>query len=114
MFDTIKNMLGLGAKVDYAELVQQGAIIVDVRTKGEYAGGHIKGSINIPVDQLSKNLNKFSDKNKLICEKKTVLRLPKSATALTMMKTRSLISSTLGRWSVLRAWPGSPAYRAGS
>ena len=29
MFDTIKNMLGLGAKVDYAELVQQGAIIVD-------------------------------------------------------------------------------------
>jgi len=47
-------------------LVNQGAIILDVRSKGEYAGGHIKGSINIPVDQLSGNLNKLKDKNKVI------------------------------------------------
>ena len=66
MIDTIKKLLGLGPKVNYAELVNQGAIILDVRTKGEYAGGHIKGSINISVDQLAGNLAKLKDKNKPI------------------------------------------------
>lgn len=64
MLNAIKKFLGLGPKADYAQLVKQGAIILDVRSKGEYAGGHIKGSINIPVDQLSNNLSKLKDKNK--------------------------------------------------
>lgn len=66
MIQRIKNLLGLGPKVDYAELVKQGAIILDVRTTSEYAGGHIQGSINIPVDQLNRNLSKLKDKNKPI------------------------------------------------
>ncbi len=64
MINTIKNLLGLGPKIDFAELVRQGAVIVDVRTKGEYQGGHIRGSLNIPVDVLGKHLDKLSDKNK--------------------------------------------------
>ena len=66
MINAIKNLLGLGPKVDYAELVKKGAIILDVRSSGEYSGGHVKGSINIPVDQLNKNLSKLKDKNKPI------------------------------------------------
>ena len=66
MINTIKQLFGLGPKVDYAELVKQGAIILDVRSKGEYAGGHIKGSVNISVDTLSNNLSKLKDKNKPI------------------------------------------------
>jgi phage shock protein E len=46
--------------------VKQGAMILDVRTKGEYATGHIKGSVNIPVVQLGNNLNKLKDKNRTI------------------------------------------------
>lgn len=53
-------------KTDYAELVKKGAVILDVRSKSEYDGGHIKNSINIPVDQLQKNLSKLKDKNKPI------------------------------------------------
>jgi hypothetical protein len=41
-----------GPGVDYAQLVKNGAIILDVRTPGEYAGGHIKGSKNIPLQSL--------------------------------------------------------------
>lgn len=65
MINTIKNLLGFGPKMDFAELVKQGAIILDVRSKGEYQGGHIKGSINISVDTLNSNLNKLQ-KNKPI------------------------------------------------
>ena len=66
MINTIKNLFGFGPKTDYAQLVKEGAIILDVRSKGEFAGGHIKGSVNIPVDQLGSNLDKLKDKNKPI------------------------------------------------
>jgi phage shock protein E len=64
MINTLKQLFGFGPKVDYAALVKEGAIILDVRSKGEYAGGHIKGSINISVDTLNSNLMKLKDKNK--------------------------------------------------
>jgi rhodanese-related sulfurtransferase len=64
MIAFIKKLLGIGPAVNYAELMKNGAVILDVRSKGEYAGGHIKGSLNIPVDQLSGNLSKLKDKNK--------------------------------------------------
>ena len=66
MLSKIMNLLGFGPKTDYAELVKQGAIILDVRSKGEYSTGHIKGSMNIPVEQLGNNLGKLKDKNKTI------------------------------------------------
>ena len=62
----IKKLFSFGSEIDYATLVKQGAIIIDVRSTGEFAGGHIKGSINIPVDRLNKELNKLRDKNKVI------------------------------------------------
>jgi phage shock protein E len=63
MIALIKSIFGLGPKVDYAQLIKEGAVIVDVRSKGEYAGGHIKSSVNIPLDALSNNLAKLKDKN---------------------------------------------------
>ena len=54
-----------GPKVDFKELVQNGAVIVDVRTPGEFKGGHIKGSINIPLQSLDKEMKKL-DSNKTI------------------------------------------------
>jgi phage shock protein E len=66
MLQTLKKLFGLGPSVNYAELVKNGAIILDVRSKGEYAVGHIKGSLNISVDTLKNNLTKLKDKNKTI------------------------------------------------
>lgn len=59
-------MLGFGPSVNYADLVKNGAVILDVRSKAEYAGGHIKGSINIPLDQLSGKLSRLKDKNQTV------------------------------------------------
>ncbi|WP_434977928.1 rhodanese-like domain-containing protein [Daejeonia sp. YH14] len=65
MLDAIKNLFGL-EKTDYAELVENGAIILDVRSKDEFNSGHIKGAVNIPVNILQNNLSKLKDKNKPI------------------------------------------------
>ncbi|MBX2898550.1 MAG: rhodanese-like domain-containing protein [Cyclobacteriaceae bacterium] len=66
MIESLKKIFGLGPKLNYAELVTKGAVIVDVRTKGEFAGGHIKGSVNIPVDVLKNNTSRLVDKSKPI------------------------------------------------
>jgi phage shock protein E len=62
MIETFKKFFGIGPSADYAQLVKEGAIILDVRAKGEYASGHIKGSINISVDQLNANLHRLPNK----------------------------------------------------
>lgn len=61
MLEAIKKLLGFST-VDYRKLVQEGALILDVRTPGEFSSGHIRGSINIPVDRLANNLNKLKNK----------------------------------------------------
>ncbi len=65
MLEAIKNLFGL-EKTDFVELIKEGAVILDVRSKSEYAGGHIPNSLNIPVDQLPQNLSRLKDKNKTI------------------------------------------------
>jgi phage shock protein E len=68
MIEFIKKLFGLGPQTDYAALVKNGAPIIDVRTKGEFQGGHIKGSQNIPLDTLKAHMAKL-DKNKpvIVC-----------------------------------------------
>ncbi|MEY4541816.1 MAG: hypothetical protein RLZZ306_3573, partial [Bacteroidota bacterium] len=56
MLQFIKNLLGLGEKVNLGELIAKGAKIIDVRSVGEFQGGHLNNSINIPLDKLRDNL----------------------------------------------------------
>ena len=63
MLTAIKKLFGIGPPTNYKQLLHEGGIILDVRTKGEFAGGHIKGLLNIPVDQLSSQLFKLKNKN---------------------------------------------------
>jgi rhodanese-related sulfurtransferase len=51
--------------VNYQQLVQEGAVIVDVRSPGEFQGGHIKGSINVPLQSIQSSLGKIP-KNKVV------------------------------------------------
>ncbi|MEZ4236612.1 MAG: rhodanese-like domain-containing protein [Myxococcota bacterium] len=59
-------VMGAG-KRDSAEahrLVEGGALLVDVRTPGEFAAGHLDGAVNIPVDQLKARLRELPDKQR--------------------------------------------------
>lgn len=68
MLEMLKKLLGIKPGTDYAELVKNGAIILDVRTKEEFAGGHINGSINISLQTLQSNISKLKkDKTIITC-----------------------------------------------
>ena len=68
MFDSIKHLLGLAPKVNYSELVKNGAQIIDVRTPGEFKAGHIRGAVNIPLQTISSQLGRIKkDKPVITC-----------------------------------------------
>ena len=66
MFEILKKLFGISPKVSMADLVKEGAIIIDVRTKAEFTSGHIRGSINIPLDKIDANIGKLKNKNQTI------------------------------------------------
>jgi phage shock protein E len=54
-----------GIKKKLPKLLDEGGILIDVRSKGEFASGHNPKSINIPLDELNQESKKL-DKNKTI------------------------------------------------
>ncbi len=68
MIQLLKKLFGGGTPVNYSELMQNGAQIIDVRSPQEYSGGHIKGSVNIPLNELQGKMNKIKkDKPVITC-----------------------------------------------
>ena len=48
-------------KPDVATLINQGALIVDVRTPGEFNAGNYPNSVNIPLQQLNQRIAELGD-----------------------------------------------------
>lgn len=61
-----KMLFGGSTTANISGLIEEGAFLVDVRTAGEFAGGHVKGSVNIPLDKVSSQLAKFKGKKNII------------------------------------------------
>jgi rhodanese-related sulfurtransferase len=64
MFSFFKKLFGPGT--DYKLLVQNGAVIIDVRSPQEFDNGHIKGSKNIPVNIIQREVNTIKKMGKPI------------------------------------------------
>jgi len=47
-------------------MVSAGAMLIDVRSPGEYASGHIEGAVNIPVSDLGGRIPKLGKKDRAI------------------------------------------------
>lgn len=54
---------GLFKKTDYAKLLKEGAVIVDVRNPGEFSQGCIPGSENIPLGKFSGRVEEVKSLN---------------------------------------------------
>ena len=61
----ILDFLGFGHKSkQIAEFTAKNAVIIDVRTYEEFAGGHIKNSKNIPLQVIESKINDIKKLNK--------------------------------------------------
>ncbi len=93
------NKLFNRASADFASLVKNGAIVVDVRTPAEFNSGHIKGSRNIPLDSIR---TKISELKKLQKPVITVCRSgARSSTAKSILTAGGLVVYNGGAWNEL-------------
>jgi len=51
---------------DYKSMLDQGGIIIDVRSQAEFYSGHIENSLNIPLGDLPSKIDQFKDKDQPI------------------------------------------------
>jgi len=59
------DFLGFGNKTNsIQEFKEKGAIVIDVRSHGEFAGGHIKDAKNIPLNEIGSKINDIKKLNK--------------------------------------------------
>ncbi|MFO0668579.1 MAG: rhodanese-like domain-containing protein [Polyangiaceae bacterium] len=91
------------APAEARALVKSGALLLDVRTEGEFASGHLEGAKNIPVGALSGRLSEVgSDKTRpIVVYCASGMR---SATATSMLKRAGYASvhdlGAMARWAV--------------
>ena len=95
------SMFGLGDKSEsITNFIEKGAVIIDVRTVGEYKEGHIKGSKNIPLDTISSKIEEIKKLNKpvIACCRSGM----RSAQATSILKQNGIEVLNGGGWESLQ------------
>ena len=62
----LSNLFGNKNTVNLKDIIDQGAFLVDVREKTEFAGGSAKGAVNIPLGTIQNQLQQFKGKQNII------------------------------------------------
>jgi phage shock protein E len=64
MFGILNQMFDNGTQADIKAMVENGALLLDVRTPGEFNSGHAKGAVNIPLQDLNNHIADIKAKGK--------------------------------------------------
>ena len=72
-----------------------GALIVDVRSSTEYASGHVKGSINMPLPTLQSGLKKLKNASSVVLCCRSGAR---AASAKSILSSQGIQSINAGSW----------------
>lgn len=99
----LKTIFGMGPKVDLGEMIKKGATIVDVRTPDEFRSGHVKGSINIPLDRIQQRMGEL-DKSKPVIT--CCLSGGRSGRAADILNSSGFEAVNGGPWTVVRGITG--------
>jgi rhodanese-related sulfurtransferase len=95
------SMLGLSGKSEnIKEFIDKGAVIIDVRTPGEFQGGHIKGSKNIPLNTIGNQIESIKKLNKHVIA--CCASGMRSAQATSILKSNGIEAMNGGGWSSLK------------
>ncbi len=97
MLGFFKKLFGPGT--DFRSLVQQGAVVIDVRTPGEFKTGHIEGAVNIPVDVVNSKIIELKKKGKPIIT--CCASGMRSARAAAILKQNGMEAYNGGAWNSL-------------
>lgn len=66
MFGIFKTLFSTNNNDALKDAIHNHAFLVDVRTPAEFSAGSVKGAVNIPLNQLPNQLDKFKNKKSII------------------------------------------------
>lgn len=66
MLSFFKNIFKGRKSEGLKNLIKEGAFLVDVRSPMEFSAGHVKGSVNIPQDQIKSRINQFLNRKHIV------------------------------------------------
>jgi len=67
---------------DVLAALESGAPLLDVRTPGEFATGHAKGAVNIPLDQLSGRIEELGEPGTIVIYCQSGMRSGRASSVL--------------------------------
>jgi phage shock protein E len=62
----MRRVMGRASRTDVTAALREEALVVDVRTPGEFASGHADAAINIPLQNLGQRLDELGAKDRVI------------------------------------------------
>lgn len=66
MFNAIKKLFSSQPSLSLEDVLTKGAYIVDVRSPQEFKSGHVKGSVNIPLETIQQKAGQLKDKEYIV------------------------------------------------
>ncbi len=93
----VRPMLGRVSPEHAHKLVAEGAKLVDVRSRGEFASGHIQDAVNIPLDEIGRAADRLAKEGKplvLYCHSGM-----RSSSAARVLRKAGLVVHDLGAMS---------------
>lgn len=95
------SLFGSGTKnEDIKEMLKNGASVIDVRSAGEFQGGHVKGAKNIPLQNIDKHVEQIKKAGKpvVLCCASGM----RSGQATSFLKAQGIECVNGGSWTSVR------------
>ncbi|MDA7803116.1 rhodanese-like domain-containing protein [Crocinitomix sp.] len=95
----LSKLFGSDRKNRIQALIENGAVIIDVRSQSEFSSGHFKGSRNIPLQEIGSHVPKIKSENKpvVVCCASGM----RSAQAKSILEKAGIEVENAGGWRAL-------------
>lgn len=101
MIKLLRKIFNLQPGIDFKELQQRGAVILDVRTNAEFSSGHLKEAVNVPLDNIGMQIGLIRKM------KKPVIAVCRSGNrsnlAVNIMRNSGIEAYNGGAWDSLKS-----------
>jgi rhodanese-related sulfurtransferase len=98
------GLFGNDTSEEVKEMLNRGAVIIDVRTPGEFMGGHVAGSKNYPLQEIQSRVGELKNMGKplvLCCQSGA-----RSGQAAGFLKAQGIECENGGGWTQVNALVG--------
>jgi phage shock protein E len=95
------GLFGHDTSAEVKEMLQRGAVVIDVRTRAEFQGGHVAGSKNYPLQEIHNKVDELKRMGKplvLCCQSGA-----RSGQATGFLKSRGIECENGGGWMQVNA-----------